>query len=88
MTPDLSFAMKNFKNYLIVALSILLAISLFANPAQSAPTPKFLTKAEFKKFSGLIVIEIAKQSGQITSLANCVNSLEVQLGGNGREVNC
>jgi hypothetical protein len=80
--------MKDIKNYIIAILTGLLALSLFTQPAQSAPVPKYVTKTEFQKLVLVIAKEIAKQDGQINELWNCVNSLEVDPGGSGREVFC
>jgi hypothetical protein len=53
-----------------------------------AEMKNYQTKEEVKEFYGLVVVEIAKLQGQIDRLQSCLNSLEVQLGGNGREIYC
>jgi hypothetical protein len=87
--------MKDYKNYLIVVLGGLLAISLLTGSNEvsddyvsKADLKNYQTAKEVKEFYGLVVVEIAKLQGQIDSLQNCLNTLEVQLGGNGREIHC
>ena len=80
--------MKDIKNYIIVILTGLLALSLFTQPAQSASVPKYVTKTEFQKLVLIITKEMVRQDSQVKELWNCVNSLEVDLGGSGREVFC
>jgi hypothetical protein len=87
--------MKDYKNYLIVVLGGLLAISLLTGSNEvsegyvsKADLKNYQTAKEVKEFYGLVVVEIAKLQGKIDSLQNCLNTLEVQLGGNGREIHC
>jgi|688.fasta_scaffold189393_4 hypothetical protein len=87
--------MKDLKNYLIVVLGGLLAISLLKGSNEvsddyvsKADLKNYQTAKEVKEFYELVVVEIAKLQGQILGLQNCLNTLEVQLGGTGREIYC
>ena len=87
--------MKNYKNYLILVLGVLLSISLLTSPTE---VPKdyitktylkdFQTREEMKDVIGSMVIEIARLEGRINGFQDCLNNLEVDLGGSGREVYC
>ena len=80
--------MNNSKNYIILILSGLLILSLTTHPAQSASAPTYATKVELKLLATTLVQELAKKDKQIGQLWKCVNSLEVQLGGSGRDTYC
>jgi hypothetical protein len=87
--------MKDLKNYLIVVLGGLLAISLLtgSNEVSDDYVSKedlrnYQTAKEVNEFYELVVVEIAKLQGQIDGLQNCLNTLEVQLGGTGRDIYC
>jgi hypothetical protein len=87
--------MKNYKNYLILVLGGLLAISLLTSPSEipedyvtKKELKNYQTRAEMKEVIGSMVIEMARLQGRINNLQDCLNNLEVDLGGSGREVYC
>lgn len=87
--------MKNYKNYLIVILGALLTISLLTSSNKEStdslelPDLKnYQTKEEMKEVIGTLVVEISRLEGRINELQNCMNNLEVDPGGSGREVVC
>jgi hypothetical protein len=86
---------KNYKNYLILVLGGLLAIVLLTSPSEAPKDyitkndlDKYQTREEMKKVIGSMVIEIARLEGRINNLQNCINNLEVDSGGSGRQVYC
>lgn len=87
--------MKNYRNYLILALGGLLVISLLTSPPDvpedyitKTDLNNYQTREEMKEVIGSMVIEIARLEGRINNLQDCLNNLEVDLGGSGREVYC
>ena len=86
---------RNYKNYVILVLGGLLAISLLTSPSEvpkdyvtTTELNKYQTRAEMKDVIGSMVIEIARLEGRINNLQECLDNLEVMLGGNGRETYC
>ena len=87
--------MKNYKNYLIVVLGGLLAISLMTSSnensndyATKADLRSYQTSKEMKELITSMVVEMTRLQGRINDLQNCLNNLEVDPGGTGREVVC
>jgi len=87
--------MKNYKNYLIVILGLLLAVSLVMSPnensneyATKSDLKNYQTGKEMKEFFTSMVVEITRLQGRINDLQDCLNNLEVDPGGSGREVVC
>lgn len=87
--------MKNYRNYLILALGGLLAISLLTSPVDlfaeditKTDLGNYQTREEMKEVISSMVTEIVRLEGRINNLQDCLNNLEVDLGGSGREVYC
>jgi hypothetical protein len=87
--------MKNYKNYLIVILCGLLAISLFTSSTEKSndyatktDLKNFQTSKEMKEVITSMVVEMTRLQGRINDLQDCLNNLEVDPGGSGREVVC
>lgn len=78
--------MNKVKNFLILILAGLLIASLTSQSAQSAP--KYATSADLKKVVLVMAQEISKKDRQIKELWDCVNTLEVDPGGDGRQTYC
>ena len=87
--------MKNYKNYIIVVLGGLLAISLMTSSnensndyATKADLRSYQTSKEMNELITSMVVEMTRLQGRINDLQNCLNNLEVDPGGTGREVVC
>jgi hypothetical protein len=87
--------MKNYKNYLIVTLGGLLAISLFTSStgksneyATKTDLKNFQTSKEMKEVIASMIVEMTRLQVRINDLQDCLNNLEVDPGGSGREVVC
>jgi len=48
----------------------------------------FVTSEKYKSDIKLLLTEVIKVQNQVRGLQSCINNLEVQQGGNGREVVC
>jgi len=87
--------MKNYKNYLIVILGGLLAISVFTRSTEKSneyatktDLKNFQTSKEMKEVITSMIVEMTRLQGRINDLQDCLNNLEVDSGGSGREVVC
>jgi hypothetical protein len=78
--------MNKVKNSLILVLTGLLIASLSIQSAESAP--KYATSADLKKVVLVMAQELSKKDRQIKELWDCVNSLELEQGGDGRQTYC
>jgi len=86
---------KNFKNYLIAILGVLLAVSLVMSSdeksteyATKTDLENYQTGKEMKELLTTMIQEMTRLQGRINDLQDCLNNLEVDPGGSGREVVC
>ena len=78
-----------------MVLGGLLAISLFTSSneqsneyATKADLKNYQTSKEMKELITSMILEMTRLQGRINDLQDCLNNLEVDPGGSGREVVC